>query len=87
MGAVDDASKRRDYEELADWKFMHPRPHCFLVQGCLSKFSLEDQEQGDSSDCERLKKLHDPLGHPVYVMPGARMPLSISSSNRYIGGD
>jgi hypothetical protein len=55
--------KRRDCKELAGWTLMHPRPHCFLVQGRLSEVSLEDQEQGDSSDCENLTKLHDPLGH------------------------
>ena len=48
--------------ELADWKFMHPRSRCLLVQGRLSKLSLKDQEQDDSSHCEGLKKLHDPLG-------------------------
>jgi hypothetical protein len=72
MGAVNAAGKRRDYKELAAWKFMHLANAVFLVRDSLSKLSLEDQEQGDSSDCERLKKLHDPLGHPVYVMPGRR---------------
>jgi hypothetical protein len=41
----------------------------FFAQGGLSEFSLEDQEQGDSSDCERSMKLHDPLGHPSYPIP------------------
>jgi len=66
MSAIDDASKKRDYEELADWKFMHPYSRCFLVHVCLSKFSLEDQEHGDSNDCEKLKKLHDPLVRRVF---------------------
>ena len=32
----------------------------------LSKFSFEE-EQGDSSDCERLNKLHEPIGHTGHV--------------------
>jgi len=32
-----------------------------LFNAAFSKCPLEDREQGDSSDCERSKKLHDPL--------------------------
>ena len=49
---------------------MHRRSRYFLAQLGLSKLSLEDDEQGHSSDCERLNKLHDPLGRLVYVLPG-----------------
>ena len=59
----------RDIDLLSSLQFMdrHLLQEWRLVESLfpprLSELSLEDQEQGDSSACDRAKKLHDPLGH------------------------
>jgi hypothetical protein len=44
--------------------------HGTSLSNWASRLSLEDDEQGHSSDCKELNKLHDPLGHPNEVLPG-----------------
>jgi hypothetical protein len=67
---------------------MHRRSRYFLIQLGLSRLSLEDDEQGHSSDCKELNKLHDPLGHPIDVLPGfkslfwSRAPTTVESRVR-----
>src|SRR5579859_2183811 len=52
----------------------HHRSRYFLAQPDLSRFLLEDDEQGDSSGYEGLKKLHVPVVRNDYSSSIASTP-------------